>query len=66
MGLKKLIYALVALSILSIILAVISRLLLMPIMGIESYAMIGFANTLLLLAIALGLILVSETKSQKT
>ncbi len=40
-------------AVVSIILAIFSRLTITPIMGIESHAMILFAGTLLLLAIAL-------------
>lgn len=43
-------------AIVSLVIAVISRLILQPVMGIESQAIVQFAQTCLLLAIALALL----------
>jgi hypothetical protein len=51
---KNLVNTLIGLAVISIVVALISRLTLRPIMDIESRAMAGFAAVLLLFAIALS------------
>ena len=53
---KAAVNTLIAVAVIAMIIAIISRLMLrpLPIVGIESRAMMGFAGALLLLAIALS------------
>ncbi|HQP92128.1 MAG TPA: hypothetical protein PLU24_05580 [Candidatus Omnitrophota bacterium] len=50
---KKAVNVLIILAALTTVVAIVSRLSLVPVMGIESRAMVGFAMLLLLFAIAL-------------
>jgi hypothetical protein len=51
---KNLVNLLLGLSVVSMLIALISRLTLKPILGIESRAMVGFVAILLLFVIALS------------
>jgi len=52
---KNLSNALIIIAIVSIILALISRIMIQPMLGMEARTMAGFAAVLLLLSIALSL-----------
>jgi len=52
-SMKKAVNVLIILAALTTVVAIVSRLSLVPVMGIESRAMVGFAMLLLLFAIAL-------------
>jgi len=61
---KNLIYVVLVIALISLVLAIISRLVLTPIMGIEANALLRFTDTLLLLALNLGLLQLLKPKTE--
>jgi|GEM_PF-2284817 hypothetical protein len=61
---KKIMYLALAGALISFVLAIISRLMLLPFMGIEANAFLRFADTLLLLSITLGILHLLNPKDE--